>query len=351
MASKTSTSISVQIASGTYQFKVENSKTKDIGIGKFVSTPKFSAGGHNWLIKYYPQGYVAENEGNYISLCLMLLNISRSVKVDYELGILNKYGRPTAESWARSTDIFNAKMSWMYANFMKRSDLESRYIRDDCFIVVCSVTVINEPCALLKSCSVGAFPFNLANELGILLERQEEVDVIFKVEGEDISAHRLILACRSPVFKAELFGQMVERNSKFIKIDDMIPLVFRAMLHFMYTDSVPDIEDLVSEGTSDMNMSSTILYQHLIVAADRYMLKGLKKLCEERLCRTIFIDTVVSSLAVAEQHNCDDLKKECLEFIADPNNLLRVVLSKEYISLASSCPLLLDRLREKVITQ
>lgn len=171
---------------------------------------------------------------------------------------------------------------------------------------------------MLKSCSVEVFPYNLAEELCTLLEEQEETDVTFKAEGDDISAHRIILASRLPVFKTELFGQMVESNSKCIKIDDMKASVFRTMLNFMYTDSVPDMEDLVSDETLDMNMSSTILYQHLIMAADRYALEGLKTLCEERLHRTISIDTVVSSLTVAEQHNCTNLKKECLEFIAKP---------------------------------
>lgn len=348
MASGSPNYISVQIARGYYQFKVENSKTKKIGIGEFVTTPKFSAGGHNWLIRYYPHGSDANNKGTYISLNLQLLTTSTSMSVtaEYELGILNKYGRPTAESLMRSTDTFNGKQSWNYTSFMKRSDLESDYIRDEYFIVVCSI-MINEPC-VLKNCSIGVCPFNLAEDLGALLEGQEETDVTFKVEGENISAHRLILASRSPVFKTELFGQMIERNCKCIEIDDMKALVFRAMLHFMYTDFVPDIDVLVSGGTLDMNMSAAILYQHLLVAADRYALEGLKTLCVERLCRLISIETVVSSLSVAEQHNCNDLKKICLEFISKPKNFVPVALSKEYASLASTCPSLLDELRGKV---
>ncbi|KAJ3690512.1 hypothetical protein LUZ61_019678 [Rhynchospora tenuis] len=348
MASDSSNPVSVQIARGSYQFKVETSKTKNLGIGEFINTPKFSAGNHNWLIKYFPQGSDAENEGTYISLSLQLLTRSMSVTAEYELGLLNKYGRPTAESWVRSIDTFHKNRSWKYSRFMKRSDFESDYIRDDYFIVACSVTVRNEPYAVLKSCFIGVFPNNLATELHQLLERQKGTDVTFELEGENISAHRLILASRSAVFRAELFGPMVELNCKCIKIEDMKPLVFRAMLHFIYTDFLPDIEDLVSGGTSDMNMSSTILYQHLLVAADRYALNGLKALCEERLGRTISIDTVVSSLAVAEQHNCDYLKEECLEFILKPKNFVIVVLTKEYASLGNSCPSLLDELRRKV---
>ncbi|KAJ4783993.1 BTB/POZ and MATH domain-containing protein 2 [Rhynchospora pubera] len=201
---------------------------------------------------------------------------------------------------------------------------------------------------MLRSSSLGVFPHSLAEEFRVLLESQEETDVTFELEGEIISAHRLILACCSPVFRAELFGSMVETNCKCIKIVDMKPLVFRGMLHYMYTDSLPDIEDLVSGVTSDMNVSSTILYQHLLVAADRYALEGLKALCEMRLRKTISVDTVVSFLALADQHNSIFLKEGCLEFIAEPKNFVKVALTKEYASLGNSCPLLLDELRRKV---
>ncbi|KAJ4777208.1 BTB/POZ and MATH domain-containing protein 2 [Rhynchospora pubera] len=97
-----------------------------------------------------------------------------------------------------------------------------------------------------------------------------------------------------------------------------------------------------------MNVSSTILYQHLLVAADRYALEGLKALCEMRLRKTISVDTVVSFLALADQHNSNFLKEGCLEFIAEPKNFVKVALTKEYASLGNSCPLLLDELRRKV---
>ncbi|KAJ3690513.1 hypothetical protein LUZ61_019677 [Rhynchospora tenuis] len=349
MSSDNPNPISISISRSSYQFRVENSKTNDVGIGEFITTPVLSVGGHMCLIKYYPQGIDHESNGTYISLCLQLLTSPKSYTLDYELGLLNKYGRPTKESWIRSANAFRIKRSSTYSQFMKRSSLESDYIRDDYFNIVCTITVINEPCAMIKSCSIGVFPKNLAEELLALLKTQEMTDVTFEVEGENISAHRLILSSRSPVFNEELFGPMVETDCKCIKIDDMKPLVFRGMLHFIYTDCLPDIEDLVSEETSDKNMSSTTLYQDLLVAANRYVLEGLKTLCEERLVRTMSTNMVVSLLIVAGQHNCDYLKEECLEFIADSNNLRKVVVRQEYFSFGHSYPLLLDELRQKIL--
>ena len=58
----------------------------------------------------------------------------------------------------------------------------------------------------------------------------------------------------------------------------------------------------------------TMLWQHLLVAADIYDLRKLKLVCEESLCELIEATTVTSILALAEQHNCQGLKDAWLDF-------------------------------------
>jgi speckle-type POZ protein len=77
----------------------------------------------------------------------------------------------------------------------------------------------------------------LHQHLGELLQNQSGVDVTFVVSGESISAHKSILAARSPIFMAEFFGNMLERSSQCVDIQDMHPAVFKAMLHYIYTDT------------------------------------------------------------------------------------------------------------------
>lgn len=67
--------------------------------------------------------------------------------------------------------------------------------------------------------------------------------------------------------------------------------------------------------------ASTLLAQHLLAAADRYALERLKLLCEEKLCEDVAINTVATTLALAEQHHCSQLKNVCLKFVALPENL------------------------------
>jgi speckle-type POZ protein len=52
--------------------------------------------------------------------------------------------------------------------------------------------------------------------------------VTFKVKGEVFHAHKLVLAIRSPVFMAELYGPMGDKRRTSINVEDMEPNVFRA---------------------------------------------------------------------------------------------------------------------------
>ncbi|RLN04899.1 BTB/POZ and MATH domain-containing protein 3-like [Panicum miliaceum] len=55
---------------------------------------------------------------------------------------------------------------------------------------------------------------------------------------------RFVLAMRSPVFEAELYGPVGEDNRQNISIEDMEPDIFKALLQFVYTDSLLAMDDL-----------------------------------------------------------------------------------------------------------
>jgi speckle-type POZ protein len=71
---------------------------------------------------------------------------------------------------------------------------------------------------------------------------------------------------------------MPENVAVRLRIDDMEPRVFQAMLEFIYTDSWPELVD------ADEAVEMT---QHLLLAADRYGLERLKLICEDMLCDRI----------------------------------------------------------------
>ncbi len=116
--------------------------------------------------------------------------------------------------------------------------------------------------------------------------------------------------------------------------------VFRALLHFIYKDVLPDTKELSGLSTS------TLLAQHLLAAADQYGLDRLRLLCESKLCENVSTDTVATTLALAEQHHASELKAVCLKFAA--SNLAAVMQSEGFEYLQKSCPTLQSELLKTV---
>lgn len=115
-----------------------------------------------------------------------------------------------------------------------------------------------------------------------MLEAEQGADVRFSVGEQIFTAHRLVLAMRSSVFKAELYGPMREGSKQqLVTIEDMQPAVFKALLHFIYTDSLLDNDD---DHGGDVRIE---MIRHLIAAADGYAVDRLKLICQSILCQKI----------------------------------------------------------------
>ncbi|CAN6195621.1 unnamed protein product [Urochloa humidicola] len=163
-------------------------------------------------------------------------------------------------------------------------------------------------------------------------------DVSFRVEGETFAAHRLVLAARSPVFKAALYGEMAEsKASSVVAIEDMRAPTFRSMLDYMYHGTLPVAT--MPEEMDDAAMN--VEFQHLYVAADRYGLDTLKEICEEVLCANVSVSTVLSNLVFAEERTCKKLKARCLDFLAVEENFKEVAVTSEYFDIMKDTPSLL----------
>jgi speckle-type POZ protein len=76
-----------------------------------------------------------------------------------------------------------------------------------------------------------------------------------------------------------------------------------------------------------------------------YGLDRLKLICEGKLAGGIDVDTVAATLALAEQHGCEQLKARCIEFIVRAPEVLDAVMTTEgYKHLEASCPSVLTGL-------
>ncbi|KAJ8898660.1 hypothetical protein K2173_004694 [Erythroxylum novogranatense] len=355
-SNSTTTSTSVtETVNGSHQFKIKGySLSKGRGIGKYNASDTFNVGGYSWAIYFYPDGKSVEDNEEYVSLFIALASEGTDVRALFELTLLDQSGKErhkvhshfgrTLES-GPYTLKYRGSM-WGYKRFFKRTLLEmSDYLKDDCLQVHCSVGVVRSHTEGPKTYSIAVPPSNMGQQFGELLESGKGNDVNFEVNGEVFPAHRLVLAARSPVFRAQLFGPMRDQNTQLIKVEDMEAPVFKALLHFIYWDSLPDMEDLTGLNSK---WASTLMSQHLLAAADRYALDRLRLLCESNLCEDVAINTVATTLALAEQHHCFQLKSVCLKFIAMPENLRAVMQTDGFEYLKESCPSVLTELLEYV---
>ncbi|XP_066395739.1 BTB/POZ and MATH domain-containing protein 1-like [Miscanthus floridulus] len=92
-----------------------------------------------------------------------------------------------------------------------------------------------------------------------------------------------------------------------------------------------------------------VLAEDLLAAADRYDLKDLKLLTENRLCYHVGVSTVLPMLGLAERYQCCKLKKMCLEFIGSCGNTSAVMATNGLETLARSNPSVIKDVITKIL--
>ncbi|KAF8768549.1 hypothetical protein HU200_007516 [Digitaria exilis] len=202
-------------AAGGARFLSSASAIGELPTGKSIMSHPFRAGDSSWRIKYYPNGFRSE----YADSISIFLALNESVPVPGSIKFMNL------------REYSGARREFGIAKFIDRHEDRRAHAP---FVVV--------P------------PSDLNQHLGNLFVAED-------VAGRTFKAHRFLLAARSPVFKAELLGGMKESRAiaDHIQIDDILPQVFETLLHFVYNDSLPEME-----GEEEAMMA-----QHLLEAAEQ----------------------------------------------------------------------------------
>ncbi|CAN6354620.1 unnamed protein product [Urochloa humidicola] len=307
---------------GTHQFEIVGySHIKDFAAGEFVRSATFAVGGYWWSVRFYPGGFSPPHCA-FVSAFLKITSKDARAWARFDLRLLDRAtGLSRSVLRAAVPVVFDYSAPHKKCKgkrgaraFMLRSELEaSPYLRDDRLTIECVVDVVVAEAAAVAPPprQLKAPPSDLSKHLGVLLDQKDLADVAFDVRGEVFHAHKAVLAVRSPVFMAELYlyGGMKEDGMESIVIDDMQPVVFGALLRFVYTDVLMVPGDMEGDEYREM-------VWHLLEAADRYGMERLKMICESILCRSLDGNTVEMTLALADQHYCKALKDVCVQFMS-----------------------------------
>ncbi|NXU58312.1 RHBT3 protein, partial [Turnix velox] len=137
-------------------------------------------------------------------------------------------------------------------------------------------------------------------------------DVIFKIEGGSIPAHRAVLVARCEVMAAMFNGNYLEANSVQVPVFGVSKETFLLFLEYLYTDSCCP--------------ASILQAMSLLICAEMYQVMRLQHICElyiitqlqsmpSRELATTSL-SIVSLLKKAKFHNSDCLSTWLLHFIA-----------------------------------
>jgi speckle-type POZ protein len=287
------------------------------------------------MIHCYPRGDLEEDGGQYVSMYLELTsNYMVEIKVIFQVFFQGRGGAPSFSHEQKLVEVFSEdSVIYGWNRFLKRSDLESNYLSNGWVTFLCSIIVLGDD-------TIAVPPSNIGRDLSLLHDCKVGTDVSVTVKGETIQAHRAILAARSQVFQAELYGSLADSASSSITLQDIEPTTFKAMLGFMYTDELPEDNEFGHDFIEMM--------QHLLAAADRYAMDRLKLVCARKLWDNISNDTFAHILVCAETHNCPELKRKCFDYFAIADNMKKIIFTDGFLLLLQKFEPLAAELKARI---
>ncbi|KAL7098244.1 hypothetical protein ACP275_09G004800 [Erythranthe tilingii] len=291
---------------GIHRFTLEKySLYKGIGEGGFFHSNCFTVGGLEWAIdgarqdktnggERYEQGHV------YFDLHVSLKSkIDNGVPVCINMRLVDQSGNGVHWDSQNSVPrVITTGSNRGFCCFIDRQTTEITTIADSDFDDV-------------DDDEEGDIDF-----LG-MLSSGEGSDVVLNVGGDKYHAHKFILSARSSVFESIFSSHIRASDQQEMVIRDVEPGVFKALLHFVYSDTLPGNERSLVDGYAFGKSLSNTIGAKLLAAADKYDIKRLKSICESHLWRSISLSRFTEIISLAVKYNASELKHLCFKFAVD----------------------------------
>ncbi|GBN31509.1 Speckle-type POZ protein, partial [Araneus ventricosus] len=263
--------LSVNLFHGEDGLKIDL-RRRDI-MKKKVSTFKFSAVGRNRT----PLNYI----GSWLNM---------PVRVVWTMPF------SSAENKASVTNKLKLTCEFMYSTGEEQKSVEK--------VRPCSFKFPEFPSNCILSCvpngKLADCP-SICKDLWDLYSKKILCDVELKTQSTSFSVHKTVLCARSPVFLAMFTGEMKEKTSKCVEIEDLENDTLEKFLAFLYTDSFEE--------------SQWKAVVELYYAADKYQVERLKFFCCSFFANNIDVSNVCDLLMLADRHSDSDLKSRIEYYI------------------------------------
>ena len=150
-------------------------------------------------------------------------------------------------------------------------------------------------------------------EMHALQQQGHLCDVILRVDGHKVQAHRAVLSGCSPYFKAMFTGNLCESEKEEVDLKSVDKTAIDALIDFAYSGKIT---------VTHANVQS------LLPAANLLQINSVKKLCCDFLQSQLHATNCIGIVKFAELHVCRELHAVGEKFIA--SNFHEVCQGEEF---------------------
>lgn len=182
-------------------------------MGRHIRSAIFKVGGHDWAIRYYPEGPSLPPTGD-VGVALELVNPRSHVRATFSFGLINhRTGLSQVIVKVMEPQLYNnfilSRSLFRFYQLMKRSELEvSEFLKDECLIIQCNIRVIGMPQIQMGRFSNIQVPGSeIIPNLHKLLEDKEEQIYLLMFKVSRLTPIRLYLLCDRPCSRLNCMAQ------------------------------------------------------------------------------------------------------------------------------------------------
>lgn len=142
---------------------------------------------------------------------------------------------------------------------------------------------------------------HILDSLELLINNEKHSDFVFNCsDNKSICVQKANLSVLCPALAAMFDGDMFESKFGQTEIHDIDSETMLELLRFVYCGRVNDLEKV---------------QEKLLLAATKFGLDALRKICVSSLMGSLTVDNVISVLSIANNIKETSLKENCIDFI------------------------------------
>jgi len=326
----------------TFVWTIHRFSQRPEGFDQFIRSGDFSFRNQNgdlntWHLELFPKGRTRDDGRKtgadiYVFLC----DLSKISSCEISILRLNQ------QKQKLMGNLYGGSRHGQLGPWILTSE-EAKWLTNDTLTLVCELSVVCDVVRMgSESSRVDESPQVASPECRQQLNLQMEnsyrngdfADVEIHCGTRVFPCHQFMLAARSPVLRAMFHSPMSEAATKKVEIKDLAPDILDAMLLFMYTGEVPNLEERASE---------------LLAAAEKYQMDQLKDMCEQELIRTTDCGNALAHLFLGDKYQAAGLRQKAAQIVA--LNLKAVLANPEWKTQLMSRPAILAELTMELLVK